>query len=203
MSARTTAGAVRGLPAGRGTLIRAMTCSKAGASPACPAVTRNARGRHRPSAARWIFVVSPPRERPRAWSAGSPARAPLTGPGGVLVGTDDRGVDRDDPVEVAFGVGLREQGGEHLFPGAVGRPPPQPVVSPLPRTEAFGQVRPRRAGAVLERDRVDHLPVIPPPATPPGCPVRQQRLDPRPLGVSQRHTRTNDQMIRRKRPRCR
>jgi hypothetical protein len=30
----------------------------------------------------------------------------LTGPGGVLVGTDDRGVDRDDPLQVAFGIGL-------------------------------------------------------------------------------------------------
>jgi hypothetical protein len=29
----------------------------------------------RGSAARWIFAVSPPRERPRAWSVGSPATA--------------------------------------------------------------------------------------------------------------------------------
>ncbi len=34
------------------------------------------------------------------------------GPGGVLVGSDDRGVDRNDPVEVAFRVGLGEQRGE-------------------------------------------------------------------------------------------
>ncbi|GAA3386339.1 hypothetical protein GCM10017750_68760 [Streptomyces racemochromogenes] len=40
----------------------------------------NASGLHRPSAARWTFVVSPPRERPRAWSAGSPAGAPFDGP---------------------------------------------------------------------------------------------------------------------------
>ncbi|MGW2714638.1 carbamoyltransferase N-terminal domain-containing protein [Streptomyces sp. NPDC001356] len=31
----------------------------------CPGVSRMARGRHRPSAARWILVVKPPRERPR------------------------------------------------------------------------------------------------------------------------------------------
>ncbi|MER5418192.1 hypothetical protein, partial [Streptomyces virginiae] len=31
-------------------------------------------------------------------------------------------------------------------------------------------------------------------------PIRQQRLDTGPLGISQRHTSTNDQMIRRKRP---
>lgn len=32
-------------------------------------------------------------------------------------GTDDGGVDGEDPVEVAFGVGLGEQGGENLLPG--------------------------------------------------------------------------------------
>ncbi|MCZ0211187.1 hypothetical protein OZK63_38055, partial [Streptomyces sp. UMAF16] len=43
----------------------------------------------------------------------------------MLVGSDDGGVDRDDPVEVAFGVGLGEQRGEDLlrpgwmWPGAV------------------------------------------------------------------------------------
>ncbi|MFD7630729.1 hypothetical protein ACFV7Q_32700 [Streptomyces sp. NPDC059851] len=35
----------------------------------------------------------------------------FTGPGGVLTGADDPGVDRDGPVEVALGVGLGEQGG--------------------------------------------------------------------------------------------
>ena len=40
----------------------------------------------------------------------------------VLVGPDDGRVDRDDPVEVALGVGLGEQGGEDLLPGAVGGP---------------------------------------------------------------------------------
>ena len=59
----------------------------------------------------------------------------------------------------------------------------------------LGQVHPRGAGAVVERDRVDHLPVITPPPTPPRCPVRQQQLDACPLGVCQRHIRTNDQMI--------
>jgi hypothetical protein len=61
----------------------------------------------------------------------------------------------------------------------------------------LGQVHPRCAGAVFERDRVDHLPVITPPPTPPRGPVRQQRLDTGPLGVGQRHTPTNDPMIER------
>ncbi|RZE94583.1 hypothetical protein C0L86_23875 [Streptomyces sp. SCA2-2] len=47
---------------------------------ACPAVRTNARGQQRASAARWIFVVSPPRERPMAWSPGSPAGEPSYGP---------------------------------------------------------------------------------------------------------------------------
>lgn len=111
-------------------------------------------------------------------------RGPLTSPGRVLVSSDDGGVDRDDPVQVTFGIGLGEQGGENLLPGSVGCPHPQPVVGTLPRPEVFGQVHPRRPGAVLERDRVNHLPVIPPPSTPPGHPVRQQRLNACPLGVS-------------------
>ncbi len=200
LSASTVVGRVLGRSLGLATRMPAMTCVNAGASPAWPGVTTKASGRQRPSAARWIFVVRPPRDRPRAWSCGSPAGAPLTGPGGVLVGADDCGVDGDDPVQVAFGVGLGEQGGEDAVPCAVDRPHPQPAVGALPRAETLGQVHPRRAGAVLERDRVDHLPVITPPPTPPRGPVRQQRLDPRPLRVSQRHTSTNDQMIREKRP---
>lgn len=66
LSARTTSGLVRGRPRGRGRRRRAMASVKTGASPAWPAVRTNARGRQRASAARWIFVVSPPRERPMA-----------------------------------------------------------------------------------------------------------------------------------------
>lgn len=77
LSARTTSGLVRGRPRCRGTRRRPMTSVKAGASPACPAVRTNVRGRQRASAARWILVVSPPRDRPTAWSPGSPAGAPL------------------------------------------------------------------------------------------------------------------------------
>lgn len=80
LSARTTSGLVRGRPRARGTCRRAITAVKAGASPAWPAVRTIADGRQRPSAARWTFVVSPPRERPMAWSAGSLAAAPICGP---------------------------------------------------------------------------------------------------------------------------
>ncbi|MER6706867.1 hypothetical protein, partial [Streptomyces fumanus] len=43
--------------------------------------------------------------------------------------------------------------------------------------------------------------MVPSPATPLRRPVREQRLDPRPLRISQRHTRTN--AGRRSRPLCR
>lgn len=90
----------------------------------------------------------------------------------MLMSADDGGVDPDDPVGVTFGVSLGEQGGEDLFPGAVGGPFPQPVVGALPRAEVLGEVHPGRPGAVLERDRVDHLPVITPPPTPLRSPIR-------------------------------
>lgn len=116
----------------------------------------------------------------------SAAGALLAGPGGVLMGTDDR-------------IGLCKERDEDLRPGAVGSPHPQPVVGTLSGPEALGQVHSRSPGAVLERDRVDHLPVIPPPPTPLRCPVRQQRLDACPLGVSQRHASTNGPMIGKRR----
>ncbi len=92
------------------------------------------------------------------------------------MGPHDRGVDRDAPVQISFLIGLGKQGGEDLLPGAVSGPLPQPVVGALPRAEVFGQVHPRDARAVLERDRVDHLPVTPPPPTPPGRPAAVGRL---------------------------
>lgn len=68
---------------------------------------------------------------------------------------------------------LRLRAGENLLPGAVGGLFPQAVVCAFPRSEVLGQVHPRCPGAVLERDRVDHLPVITPPPTPLRSPVRQ------------------------------
>lgn len=129
-----------------------MTYSNAGASPDWPGMRTKAKGRQRLSAGRWILVVRPPRERPRAWWSGSPPRAPLAGPARVLVGTDDGGVDGDDPVEVAVSVGLGEQSGEHLHPGAVGGPIPQPVVDALPR--------PKRSGRSIRKVSVRHLNAI-------------------------------------------
>lgn len=173
LSARTASGRVRGRPRSRGTRRRAITAAKAGASPACPAVRWKARGRQLPSAARWIFVVSPPRERPMAWSSGSPAGAPFAGSGRVLVGSHDRGVHRDDPVQLVIGVGLCQKRGEHALPGAVGGPYPQPVVDAPPVAVFLRQLHPLRPCLELPGDGVNHLSVVPPPATPLRFAVRQ------------------------------
>jgi hypothetical protein len=45
-------------------------------------------------------------------------------------------------------------------------------------------MNPLRPGLELESDRIDHLTVIPPATTPLRRPVREQRLDPRPLRIS-------------------
>ncbi|MEY9484231.1 hypothetical protein RKD26_000025 [Streptomyces calvus] len=164
----------------RGTRMRDITVSKAGASPDWPAVTVKARGRARPSAARWILVLSPPRERPSAWSAGSPGRAaPFACSGSVLMGPHDRGVHRHRPVEVVSGVRRSQDGGEDHLPGAVDGPSDQPLVSGLERAEFIGEVTPGRVGAVLPRDGLERAAVVGP--SPPADRIgRHQRLDPVP-----------------------
>src|SRR5215470_20109128 len=57
-----------------------------------PPVRRKRSGRPSASASRWILVVNPPRERPRASSSAPPFGATLTG-GGLLVGSDESGVE--------------------------------------------------------------------------------------------------------------
>jgi hypothetical protein len=83
-----------------------------GQSPCWPGGEDPAAGRHRRSAARWILVLSPPRERP---SASRPGRAAgflsfdgaprgqlrgqrVAGPGGVLVRPHHGGIGADRPV---------------------------------------------------------------------------------------------------------
>jgi hypothetical protein len=169
------------------------TAANWGLSPRWPAVTRIDSGRWPPSTARCSFVVSPPRERPSAWSWGllstppgsSRCRAPLCGPGSVLVRPGHRGIHADLPGDQALGVGLGLQGGENPPPGAVALPAPEQPVHRLPGPVAGGHVPPRRAGAGPPADPVDEL------AFAPGrWPARllaggQQRLQPGPLLVGQ------------------
>lgn len=59
-----------------------------------------------------------------------------------------------------------------------------PVIDRLPRAEPFGQVTPLHAGPDPVKDPVDHLPVVPPPATTPVA-DRQERPQPFPLGITE------------------
>ncbi len=91
------------------------------------------------SPATWIFVLSPPRDRPRPW-----AFAPLyrAGTGGMLMSADDGRVDHQP-----FQIGFACQNGKHV----VENPPFYPaVVTSLHRpivAEPFGQVTPATARA--------------------------------------------------------
>lgn len=99
-----------------------------------------------------------------------------SGPGAsrMLVGSDDGGVDRDNPVAVAFGIGLGEQGGANLLAavrlacGAVGElalvRPPLDGGHVLGAVGAAPDVRPVRPplvgvrqGRVVEVDRVHRV----------------------------------------------
>ena len=55
--------------------------SSCGLSPAWPAVSRTATTSHVASPRAWIFVVSPPRDRPSAWLSGSTGRPETAPPG--------------------------------------------------------------------------------------------------------------------------
>lgn len=177
-----------------------MTVVKAGASPACPAVTTRASGRARASLAGWTLVLRPPRERPMAWSAGSPRPpSPFAGADGVLVGPAHGRVHRRGPADVVGGVGRGQDGGEDPLPGAVDRPSQQPLVGGLERAQFLRQVPPGRARAVLPRDRLERAPVVgsPPPTDRIG---RHQRLDPVPHRITDhqpdRHIRSTAQPIK-------
>lgn len=108
---------------------------------------------------------------------------------------DDRGVHRDVPIDLTGRVRLSLELLEQALPRSVRGPQPVALVDRLPRAEPLGQVAPVHAGPHAVKDPVDHLPVVPSPATTPVA-DRQERSQPFPLGICQvtpRHTRTNDQ----------
>ncbi|GLU47298.1 hypothetical protein Nans01_16490 [Nocardiopsis ansamitocini] len=112
----------------------------------------------------------------------------------MLLGPHDGGVDRDVPVDLPSRVGLGPDLPEQAFPGSVGRPQKVTFVDRLPRAEPFGQVTPLNAGPHPAQNPVDHLPVIPSPATTPVT-DRQERLQAFPLDIRQiapPHAHIND-----------
>lgn len=173
LSARTRSGRLRGLPGPRrGTRMASRTGSNCGESPRWPAVLTTLSGFCPCSTARWILVVRPPRERPRACSAGSTAMPPggsfadplFRGPGGVLVGPADGGVDIHVPGDQALRVRLSLELSDDPAPGAIapgstGTGPPPDAVYQLPS-------RPHRRTARLDA-------------------LQQQRLKPGPLSIRQ------------------
>src|SRR5690606_2929675 len=74
----------------------------------------------------------------------------------------DRGVDRDDPVDLPGGVGLLLHFGEQLLPCAVRSPPVEALVDRVPLPEPRGHIAPRRARAVLPRHPLDRKTMVRP-----------------------------------------
>ena len=119
--------------------------------------------------ARCSLVVSPPRERP---ARGRPARCrprpvlrvggpPFAGPGGVLMGTGDGGVDADLPGDQPLGVGLGLQPGQDPLPGAIALPAAKQPIHRLPGPVAGGHIPPRRPGAGSPADPINQLAFAP------------------------------------------
>lgn len=156
LSPMTWSGRIRRRPGPiRGTRIVSITAVNWVQSLVLPPVSANASGRPKPSHARWILLVSPPRDRPRAGPG-----PPFSGSGGVLVGADDGGVDRYQPVDVTARVGLRLRGLEHPLERAVRRPPAETGMETGPRSVPLGHVPPSDPSAELLHDPVEHHPVI-------------------------------------------
>jgi hypothetical protein len=124
--------------------------------------------------------------RPRNRVIRSCPRVTLVAAGacGVLVGAHDRGVDRDQPVQLPRGVGAGLRGGHQSLPGAVGAPAVMAFPHRLPRSEPCRQVSPWRSCAVPPGDALDHLAVVTPLAAPTTRRTRQQRRDEGPRLVS-------------------
>lgn len=70
----------------------------------------------------------------------------------MLVGTIDRGVDADRPVQVTGRVRYGKQSGVDLVPGAVATEPLVPLPDRLPGPELLGQITPPRSCRDMDRN---------------------------------------------------
>lgn len=102
----------------------------------------------------------------------------------MLVSPDHRGINTDDPLDLPDRVVLDDHLVKDLLPRAVPGPQPQPLMGSLPRPIPLRQITPRRTGAQLPKNGIDHLPVIPPPP-PPTRHRRQQWLNLGPSPIRQ------------------
>src|SRR5699024_1585895 len=119
---------------------------------------------------------------------GATADLGTAGVGRVLVSTVDRGVDRDDPVDLPCGVDAGEQHGQHPVPGAVSGPSAVPGPHGLPGPEPDRKVTPRDTGAVAVDDRFHDPAVVGPGSAPPPCAAGQQDTHALPLLVREPQT---------------
>ena len=101
----------------------------------------------------------------------------------MLVGAVDRGVHAHRPVDIARRVGLGEQPGVDLVPGAVQAEAVVALPHRLPWPEVGWQVTPRDPGTEAGDDPLDHLPVITERTAALTLRGRQERLDPSPMSV--------------------
>lgn len=102
----------------------------------------------------------------------------------MLMSSHDRGVDRDVPVDFTRSVGGGLDLLEQPLPSPLTRPQSVPLVDRFPRRGPFGQVTPLHSGPNPVKNPVNHLPVVPPPATAPVADW-QERPQPFPLGITQ------------------
>jgi hypothetical protein len=121
------------------------------------------------------LVLSPPRERPIAWS--SPA---FFGAGAMLMGAHDGAVDHR-----IFVVGVCCEMLKHPLPNAAFGPTAEPPVHLNSVTEPLRQIAPRHPRTITIEHRLHEQPIVrrghPDRPFPPG----QQVLDPFPLVVAQ------------------
>ncbi len=107
----------------------------------------------------------------------------LPGPGRMMMSAAHRGVDAQVPRDRTFRIGQGLEPGEDPMPGAVPLPPAEQVVDSAPRPVRDGHVPPRNAGPDPKPYPVDQLPPRPDRRSPRPGPLRQQRLQHRPLLV--------------------
>ena len=122
----------------------------------------------------WILVLSPPRERPIAWSTPS-----FFGAGTVLMGARDGAVDHR-----VFVVRVGGQMLKNLFPDAGFRPAAEAAMNVLPVTEALREISPGNAGTVPVERCLHEQAVIRRGCSGGARPAWQHVFDPVPLVVS-------------------
>src|SRR5215213_6743941 len=109
----------------------------------------------------------------------------------MLMGTVDRGVHADGPLNLADRVGLGLRVRQQPVPGAVLLPAAKPLVAGLPGPIALGQVTPGCTGAQPPQDPVDRAAMVSP--LPTRAPVWwQQRCDHRPGLIRQLTTSVHE-----------